>query len=193
MAAKPGRMTADRVKREVYSLWLMPSGKLAIQLRTLIAKLSNEYLTPTFEPHVTLIGELNLPKATVIARTKKLAAQTEPFEVKLSQVANLDRYFRCVFIKAHNTKGLMNAYSAARVLFEQENAEKYIPHLSLVYGNLKSHTRQSIIRDIGEKMDVGFSAKEIYLYYTGGQPHDWRRVSIIPCSSHGSAIQFGQK
>jgi len=186
-------MTANKKKRDVYSLWLMPGGEVATRLRKLIARLSNEYSTPRFEPHVTLVGELGLPKAKAIERTKKLAARIEPLEVKLSEVAHLDQYFRCVFIKGYTTRDLMNANSIARVLFEQKNAEEYTPHLSLVYGILNSHTRQRIITDVGDRMDIEFFANEIYLYYTGGQPKNWHRVSIMPCGRHGSAIQYGKK
>ena len=192
MAAKPGRMTADRTEKGVYSLWLMPRGRIANQLRTLIGKLSREYSTPTFEPHVTLIGELELSKARAIAKTKELATHIEPFEIKLSQVAHLDQYFRCVFIKAHNTKVMLNANSIARKIFEQETTQEYMPHLSLVYGNLRNHTRKHIIRDIGDKMDIRFLAKEVYLYYTGGLPGEWYRVSIVPCSRN-SAIRYTQQ
>jgi hypothetical protein len=53
--------------------------------------------------------------------------------------------------------------------------------------------RKRIITDIGDRIDIGFFANEIYLYYTGGQPEDWHRLSIMPCGSHGSAILYGKK
>lgn len=173
-------MISEQGTTEVYSLWLMPRGHVADELQTLIADLSRKHVTPTFEPHVTLIGSLNLPKAEAISKSKELATQTKPFIVKLSEVAYLDQYFRCVFIKAERTRGLMTAYLTARDLFAYQQNEDYMPHLSLVYGNLQSITKKAIVQRIGVEMIIEFLVGELYLYCTGGQPKEWCCVLKAP-------------
>jgi len=159
----------------------MPAGEIADQLLSLIVRLSHEHSTQKFEPHITLIGELSLPKATAIAMTREIALQIEPFDVKLNEVEHDDRYFRCVFIKADKTPELMRANSVARAVFGQEENEEYMPHLSLVYGNFDSQMRKRVIRSTGNKMKIVFPAREICLYYTGGRPAGWYCLSRIPC------------
>ncbi|UCG30397.1 MAG: 2'-5' RNA ligase family protein [candidate division WOR-3 bacterium] len=172
-------MKADR-KKELYSLWLMPAGEIADRLQAMIIRFSHEHSTPKFKPHVTLIGELNIREATAIARTRELASQIEPFIITLGEVTHLNRYFRCVFIKAEKTPELMNAHSIARGVFGQKDVEIYLPHLSLVYGDLNFRARQSVIRCTGHTMKIEFSVREIFLYYTGGIPRDWHCVSRMP-------------
>ncbi len=166
---------------EIFSVWLMSKGEIADQLRALIVRLSLENSTPTFEPHVTLIGELNLPATMAVAMTKEMAPQIEPFDIRLNEVEHDDCYFRCVFIKADKTPELIKANSVARAVFRQNENEKYMPHLSLVYGDLDSQMRQKVIRSTGNKMKIVFPVREICLYYTGGKPAGWYCLSRIPC------------
>jgi 2'-5' RNA ligase len=168
-------------KAEIYSLWLMPKGHVADELQTLVADLCRKHMTPSFQPHVTLIGSIDLPRAEAVSKTKTLARAIRPFVVKLNELAYLDEYFRCVFIKAAKTEGLMHAHSTARKMFEQKNEEDYMPHLSLVYGDLNRQTKKNIIRKITNKIEIEFLTEEIHLYYTGGQPQEWHRESIMPC------------
>lgn len=159
----------------------MPQGRTADRLQTLITDLSAKYRTPNFQPHVTLIGELNLTEVEAIAKTARVAKQIDPFEIQLSEVARLDQYFRCVFVKATKTRALINAHSAACAVFKQPDHEEYLPHLSLVYGTLDPQTKQSIIQAIGGRLDVEFMVKEIHLYYTAGHPRLWHRVASKAC------------
>lgn len=173
-------MSSEQGKPEVYSLWLMPRGHVADELQTLIADLSRKHMTPTFEPHVTLIGSLNLPKAEAVSKTKELATQVKPFIVTLSEVAYLDQYFRCVFIKAERTTGLMTAHLTARDLFVYQQDDDYMPHLSLVYGDLQRTTKRAIVQHIGVETTIEFLVEELYLYCTDGPPKDWYCVLEAP-------------
>jgi 2'-5' RNA ligase len=177
MAAKHKRMRAANKRRELFSLWLMPRGQSAVQLQALIEKLSRAYSTPAFQPHVTLIGGINLSERVAIRKTDEVAARVKPFRIRLSEVTYLDEYFRCVFIKARRTRSLLNAYHIARAVFGTGNHEEYMPHLSLIYADLSNEQRQNIIGNIGCNVEILFIAKEIFLYSTAGRPKNWYCVS----------------
>ena len=151
----------------------MPQGRPREDLEKSIARLSIQYATPQFEPHVTLIGELAISKQDAITNTQRLAKMTKPFTIFLQEVTYLDEYFRCVFIKAERTEGLKSANLNARGLFKQNKAEEYMPHLSLVYGNLTLKQKEQVIKDIGRKSSTNFAVDRITLYYTKGQPNNW--------------------
>ena len=159
----------------------MPEGRTADRLRTLITDLSKKYRTRDFQPHVTLLGELNLPEAKTVAMSARVAKRINPFPVRLGELAHLDQYFRCVFSKAAKTEALMSARTAALDVFKQDNDEEYLPHLSLIYGWINPQTRQQIIKDIGAKLDIEFQVNELHLYFTARQPRFWHRVARMPC------------
>ena len=176
MATGHARMKPDRTKEETYSLWLMPTGQTRDGLKKLISELSKKYSTPRFEPHVTLIGEIQSLLTAARPKTEKLATLIKPFEIRLREVAYLDQYFRCVFVKAEKTTALMNAHSIAHIEFEQNNTKSYMPHLSLVYGDLATSTKRRIIHEIGKELVLDFGVTDIHLYYTGGKPKEWHPI-----------------
>jgi 2'-5' RNA ligase len=175
-------------REEIFSLWLMPEGAIAEHLSTLIERLSRAHSTPTFKPHVTLIGEINSPTTAAIAKTEELASEIEPFDVTLNEVGHDGRYFRCVYIKADKTPELMKANSVARAVLGQGGNEEYMPHLSLVYGNLDPQTRQRVIHSIGSVMNSTFHVSEIFLYYTAGDPAGWHCLWSGHCRSSTNQI-----
>jgi 2'-5' RNA ligase len=165
---------------DVFSLWLMPQGRPREGLEKLITRLSAQYTTPKFEPHVTLIGELAIPEQEAVTKTKRLAQILKPFTISLKEAACLDEYFRCVFIKADKTEELMNANLNACALFGQVEDKDYMPHLSLIYGDLTLPLKEQIIKDIGQESHMSFKVNGIALYCTSGHPKDWYRILETP-------------
>jgi 2'-5' RNA ligase len=172
----------------VYSLWLMPGGHLATQLQALITQLSNEHSTPKFEPHVTLIGELAISEKEAVTKTRQLAKMLRPFTIALREVTWLNEYFRCVFIRAEKTPDLLSANSKACEVFEQPNDTNYMPHLSLVYGDLTRPVKEQIIGGIGQESYVDFEVKGISLYYTNRQPQEWHPILEAPLTGQKNPL-----
>jgi len=163
-----------------YSIWLMPEGEIYSRLENLISKLSKKYKTPKFKPHLTLIGEIQDSKEDIMHKTSNLARAISPYDIILSGVSYLDEYFRSLFIKAKQTDELLKSNLVARSMFNRENDQKYIPHLSLMYGNLTSKTKETIIFEIGREFNFTFRVKSIHLYSTNGQVNDWFKIKEFP-------------
>lgn len=58
----------------------------------------------------------------------------------------------------------------------KSKTQKYIPHLSLMYGNFPSELKEKIIAEIGKDFNMNFEIKSIHLFSTLGEPEDWYRV-----------------
>ena len=127
---------------------------------TYIAKLSDAYHLPRFEPRVTALGGIRTPEASEM---RGLAGSLAPFRVRLArEVEYLDEYFRCLFLRALQTAGLMETFSKACELFGYEG-EPYFPHLSLAYGELPVKTKHEMIRELGEIPEIEFEVRAICL------------------------------
>ncbi len=163
-------------KTKRYSLWLMPSGEVYDRLKHLTSRLSSQYSAPDFEPHVTLIGKVLGSEEEIISKTALLASAVQPYRIELGRVEYLDEYFRCLFIRVRDTDEVMKADLEARKIFGRQNDPKYMPHLSLMYGNCPPETKKQIIVEIGEEFKLGFDAKSIHLFSTNVEPKDWYRV-----------------
>lgn len=147
-------------ENDSYSLWIMPEGDPYNLIDGYIAKLSQAYDLPKFEPHVTVLGGIRVPNTSAL---QDLARSLPPFRIHLaSQPQYLDEYFRCLFLKAHETPALMDIFSKASQLFGYEG-EPYFPHLSLAYGDLPVKTKREMIQELGAIPEIEFEARHLSL------------------------------
>lgn len=172
------------VEARGYSIWMMPSGQVYDGCSGLISKLSGEHQSPKFEPHVTLIGELEGIQEDVLRKTSDLAKLIKPFKIELEGLDSFDDYFRCLFIKAKETPELIDANSKAREKFSKGINLTYAPHLSLIYGNLSKDMKDKIIEDLkkekeGKEPAYTFDVDKLHLFSTSGEPDKWYRAGEV--------------
>ena len=159
-----------------YSIWLMPSGQVRDELSKTISHLSNQYATPVFQPHVTLLGDLAGNEAEISSQVQQLASRLRPFQITLTTVDCLPAYFHCLFVRAEETPALAEANQMARLIFHREQDAKFMPHLSLMYGNFSAETKRQIVQTLGREFSIAFPVKTIHLYSTNGEPKEWHPV-----------------
>ena len=166
-----------------YSLWLQPSGDIAYKLQERIKKLSKEHGTPQFSPHVTLLGSLNASENELIPLTNTLASSVAPFELELTKAGYLDTFYQSLFIHVKDNSTLKQLRAKACQLFDR-NEEDYMPHLSLLYGDLSRNQKEKILNMIGREFFITFTVKSIVLMKTDGKPKDWKKAHAAVFSKH---------
>jgi 2'-5' RNA ligase len=163
-----------------FSLWLMPTGETYQALASLISDLSKQYSSPCFAPHVTLLGELQGSEEEIESRTSRLSANLKPYAINLTGVEYLDEYFRSLFIRVEETEAVIQANLRARDIFDKQRDPKYLPHLSILYGNFSSATKDSIIEKIGREFALSFDVRSLHLVDTSARPEDWFTTKEFP-------------
>ena len=163
-----------------YSLWLMPTGELSASLTEIIEDLSRDRPELRFEPHVTLLGGLSGSEPELSSKTREVASVIEPYQIWLDKVDYLDEFFRSLFIRVEPTRPVLEAGRKARLIFQRQQEAGYLPHLSLMYGDLPPPTKEQIISRIGREFQRQFEVYTIYLYATEGEPKYWHRVEEFP-------------
>lgn len=158
-----------------FSLWMMPPPAIGDRFRALIAELSRRSGTPAFEPHLTLAGVEAPTVAAACARAAPLAAALARIPVRLSEIGMTDEYFRCLFIRAALTPPLTHAYHIACATLDQTPGA-FMPHLSLIYGELAPAAKNEIAASLGGRFELEFTVERLALYTTAGPPPDWRCV-----------------
>ena len=153
-----------------YSLWFMPENSIYNKFETIIKDLAKKYNTPTFNPHVTLIGSIT--DKDVFEKSGTLSKKIKPFTVKLVKASFMFDYYRCVLALAEKSFEIMNAAKLAREIFTDYNKREYIPHLSLMYGDFSEEIKQKIVKEIGD-VTAEFKVKDIKLITGGNIPEDW--------------------
>jgi 2'-5' RNA ligase len=126
---------------------------------------------------VTLAGGIVGPAREVESKIKDLAGRIPPFTVRLTTVAGLEEYFRCLFVRVAHTHSIMSANEAAREIFRLPQRPAFMPHLSLLYGSLPPKEKESVIASLGREFELEFKAATLHLYLIKREPEAWRRVA----------------
>lgn len=160
-----------------YSIWLVPKGAAYGKLSGLISRIAEEYGTPKFVPHVSLIADIVGEENEVVSKTEKLSSEIKPFNIKLTEADYSDGYFKSLFIKGEKSKELLEANLKAREIFDKGATGEYSLHLSLMYSsNIASAVKEKIILKIGREFNISFEAQTISLYIAEEGTDGWRKV-----------------
>lgn len=157
----------------------MPEGTDGARLAAWIERLAARFATEPFEPHVTLVGGLDGPPSAILASARRAAATLRPFVVSASGVAGRHEYFRCLFVCVLEHAALRAAHDLASRAFEREPDPSFLPHLSLVYGELPLEQKQALAHELGTDVNVSFEARRLHLWLTEGPVRDWRERAVI--------------
>lgn len=166
-----------------YSLWLRPFGDIAFSIQQRINKLSDKYGTPSFEPHVTLLSGLRYGETELKQLTETLAGALSPFDLLLTKAGYRDKFYRSLFVHIKKSDELMNAYNNALQLFGYEEEEEYMPHLSLMYGDISREEKERILSVMGREFHIRFEVHSLLLVKTEGKPDDWEKIHLAEFKS----------
>lgn len=162
-----------------YSLWFMPRDTVYQQLSQCISQLGEQYSSPVFPPHVTLIDSIEAQEEEIISKAQELALLMRPHIIKLTNIDFTDYYYRALFLRIEPSADILAAYQQARKFFPSDQKSNYMPHLSLLYGNFAVETKQAMIKEVGSGFTGEFKADALHLYLTEGAVNDWREIRVF--------------
>jgi len=157
-----------------YHLFFLPSGELFDNLQNITSMFAEKYDGAKFEPHLTLLARIpRVDEAELIVKTKKLASIMESFEIELKEVCTEDTYFRALYCKAEPNAKMEEYHQRALEIFDVQDVNVYMPHLSLYYGNIPQSTKDEMIALLSLPASMKFLVDRVYLYRTEGEAPDW--------------------
>ncbi len=155
-------------------LWLLPPAPVQDRFTALIERLAQRLGTQHFLPHMTLVGSLHSPHDEIIRQTETLAATLAPIPVRLRGIGWTDQFYRCLFMRADRDVELLRAHETASAGLGKTPETDYMPHLSLVYGEVPQEQKEKIAREIGAGFDMAFHVDRVGLCIPQGTPAKWQ-------------------
>ena len=157
-----------------YHLWFKPSGAAYDILARTIRELAQQLNSPVFEPHISLIGNLDGSESEIAERTEELGQKLDPFTIALTEPSYHNDHFRCLFMLVEQKPFIMNANAEARDLFHQKSNQAFFPHLSLAYGSCSEAHKKLIIGSLTRDLRTTFEVTTLYLIRADSlEPKDW--------------------
>lgn len=171
-------LLAENPAAKGYALWLVPAEPTFSLLAGAIFRLSREHFMPVFEPHITLLGGIVLQEENALAKSASLARILEPFRLELGTIGFLDEYFRSLFVTVVAGPSISKAHRAACRIFARQNAP-YMPHASLIYGNLPVQIKQRVATGLSSLSGRTFGVRQLTLHRVNGPVRQWKCVKTF--------------
>jgi 2'-5' RNA ligase len=170
------------MQSSAYSLWLQPSGPAYDHYQEWINKLTAAHGTSHFEPHVTVLGQIQNNETDVVMRTQAMANKiVGPVDIHLMKAAYGETYFQCIYLLAEDTDRLQKLYDNAKEYFNIGGLPNpsYMPHMSLLYGDYPMEIRQQIVASLPIDLTGSFEAATLAVVNTRGEEKDWHKIAAF--------------
>lgn len=162
-----------------YGFWIIPENNTYKKFEEIIEKYCQKLGTPCFIPHMTIHGVVESTDEAVVKTIEKVAEKKKPFEVEVGITEFSSTYFQCVFSRIRTSSKLVNLHMPIREAFRFTDKHVYMPHASLVYGDIDMETREVISNEVnlsGQKFEV---SKISIVRADTSDPDEWNIVDQV--------------
>ena len=116
-----------------FSIWLLPAASDAAMLHGIVDELSSTLHSPVFTPHLTIQGDIALPKAELEDALSGLAARIVVQRWPVQQIECAQHVFRCLYLRFAEHTAFTELQHASRALTGTPDGLSPFPHVSLAY------------------------------------------------------------
>ena len=161
-----------------YSIWVVPPKLVLKKLQVLVDNLAKEYDAPTFEPHLTVLAEIDSNIEEIEEKLNKLNFKYSELQLETENFSFSTTYFQSVLIRIKPTAQLLELNLELKQIFNMEN-NLFMPHISLLYGDYSMEVRESIVNRL-ESMNLNFSVDRLIVTPSTPNPKNWTHDLIVP-------------
>lgn len=160
----------DQSPEEVYSVWALPPAPVRDRLRHIMEGLRAAHDGPAFEPHAMVVGDLRSRRSTSIEVLHTAAAGVQPYTARVTGVSRGSFFYQCVYLLLEPTPEVVAASDHCCGHFGYKRKTPYMPHVSLLYGDLTDEEKEEARKKV-EELDkdicgLEFEISELALYRT---------------------------
>ncbi len=161
-----------------YALWLLPQVTDRQRLYEIIAKLSQRYGTPTFEPHLTLLSGIKMPENELTNAVSGFAKSLKPIQLLGKEFGTTEKFFQCFFLKVELNDMLLELRKEAHPLFGSDTNKSFLPHISLMYGYISKQDKDTLKREFSTLLPLQLTIDTMALWYIDEKMENWRKVQL---------------
>lgn len=165
-----------------YSVWLNIPQPLKSELSKKIEILSKKFIGPVFEPHITVVSDIDRDLEEIKSALKTLSVNFHPLDLSLGEVSYSTTFFQNVLVRVNANNELMELNLNLKKQLNLEN-KPYMPHISLLYGDQSMKVREEAC-SLLEFAETNFKVTEIVIVPETPNPSEWKTVDIIKLANN---------
>ena len=153
----------------MYSIWVESSSNQLTEIKKVIKTLSEEEDKHYFEPHVTLVTNLNSEHSAMNIFNK---IPKKRFDITFDTIQEGTTYFQRLFLTSTDNTNFQNSITDI-----EGWPSLWIPHLSLFYGNELPKSYPS--KDFDNLIPVTVTFDTLVLSETGPIVSKWKEITTL--------------
>jgi len=165
----------------MYSIWLTLQDPLLTDLKTDIETLARLTRGPVFDPHLTVLGDMDLPRVAVLELASTIRPAFQDVTAIVNGVGYGSTFFQSVFLELQLPDAL---FDLQRSMLKQLGlATKYPPHISLAYGVEERATIKPLMAEIEARYvprKVAFEGLVVMASSRHVSTENWRILERMP-------------
>ena len=130
------------------SIWLMPTSEWLSVFQEVIGRISGEFQTERFEPHLTVLGDIAAEADELRDVVTTLAAGFPPSDLIVVGVEGMDLHFRALYLRMVDHPWFDRLCSQAAAIVNRPFTASPYPHLSLAYGRIRADLKRELSEDL---------------------------------------------
>ena len=153
----------------MYSIWVESSSNQLTEIKKVIKTLSEEEDKDYFEPHVTLVTNLNSEHSAMNVFNK---IPKKRFDITFDTIQEGTTYFQRLFLTSSDNTNFQNS-----IIDIEGWPSLWIPHLSLYYGNELPKSYPS--KDFDNLIPATVTFDTLVLSKTGPLVSEWKEITTV--------------
>ena len=153
----------------MYSIWVESSSKQLTEIKKVIKTLSDEEDKDYFEPHVTLVTNLNSEQSAMDVFNK---IPKKRFDITFDTIQEGTTYFQRLFLTSKDNTNFQNS-----IIDIEGWPSLWIPHLSIYYGNELPKSYPS--KDFDNLIPITVTFDTLVLFETGPIVSKWKEITTL--------------
>jgi 2'-5' RNA ligase len=158
--------------------WLVPAvGPERDDLVATMDRLAAQHDAGRFEPHVTLVPNVESREEAAATLTSLAAAMT-PIDLNFASLGREETYFRALYLVPEPSEQLVALHQAVQRLWSLDPWQ-FRPHLSVLYSEISEECKRPMIDSISIGLPLTIRFDAIELWAATPEVRDWYRVAKI--------------
>ena len=153
----------------MYSIWVESSSKQLTEIKKVIKTFSEEEDKDYFEPHVTLVTNLNSEQSAMDVFNK---IPKKRFDITFDTIQEGTTYFQRLFLTSKDNTNFQNS-----IIDIEGWPSLWIPHLSIYYGNELPKSYPS--KDFDNLIPITVTFDTLVLFETGPIVSKWKEITTL--------------
>ncbi|XP_028755854.1 cyclic phosphodiesterase-like isoform X1 [Neltuma alba] len=179
----PENILEPEAQKYVYSVWAQPTEDVRDRMKKLMSGLRSEFGGPEFEPHITVVGAIRLTADDALKKFRSACESLKAYNATVDRVATGTFFYQCVYLLIHPTPEVVETSDHCISHFGYNRSSPYMPHLSLLYGDLTDEEKkraQERANALDDVSGLSFQISRLALYKTDTEDKtlkSWEKIT----------------